>query len=44
MRRSIALLVVLLFGSLPLCAQQPASALDQVLDRIVTQEKEELFT
>jgi hypothetical protein len=31
-----------MFGSLPLCAQQPATALDQVLDRIVAQEKEEV--
>jgi Peptidase family M48 len=42
MRRFTALLVVLLFGSLPLFAQQPASALDQVLDRIVAQEKAEV--
>jgi hypothetical protein len=42
MRRFTALLVVLIFGSLPLCAQQPATALDQVLDRIVAQEKDEV--
>jgi hypothetical protein len=42
MRRFFILLVVVVFGSLPLCAQQPASALDQVLDRIVTQEKAEV--
>lgn len=42
MRRLSILLVVLVFGSLPLCAQQPASALDQVLDRIVAGEKEEV--
>ncbi len=42
MRRFAAVLVVLIFGSLPLCAQQPASALDQVLDRIVAQEIEEV--
>jgi Peptidase family M48 len=42
MRRFTILLVVLVFGSLPLCAQQPASALDQVLDRIVAREKDEV--
>jgi hypothetical protein len=42
MRRSTILLIVLLFGSMPLFAQQPESALDQVLDRIVAQEKEEV--
>ena len=42
MRRFTALLVVLIFGSLPLRAQQPATALDQVLDRVVAQEKEEV--
>jgi hypothetical protein len=44
MRRFTALLVVLIFGSLPLYAQKPASALDQVLDRIVSQEKREVAT
>jgi hypothetical protein len=40
MRSFKSLLVVLFFGALPLCAaQQPASALDQVLDRIVAQEQ-----
>jgi len=42
MRRFSALLAVLVFGSLPLCAQQPASAIDQVLDRVVAQEKEQV--
>ena len=42
MRRFTALLVVLIFGSLPLRAQQPATALDQVLDRIVAQEKDQV--
>jgi hypothetical protein len=42
MRKGLILLVVLMFGSMPLLAQQPASALDQVLDRIVAQEKEEV--
>jgi hypothetical protein len=44
MRRFTTLLAVLMFGALPLCAapQQPATALDQVLDRIVAQEKDEV--
>jgi hypothetical protein len=43
MRRLSALLVVLILGTLPLCAaQQPANALDQVLDRIISQEKDEI--
>lgn len=44
MRRLTVLLVVLLFGTLPLCAaaQQPVTALDQVLDRIVAQEQDEV--
>src|SRR5438477_6809349 len=43
MRRFSVLLVVLIFGTLPLCAaQQPASSLDQVLDRIISQERDEV--
>ena len=44
MRRFTILLVVLVFGALPLCAaaQQPATALDQVLDRIVAQEQAQI--
>ena len=42
MRRIAAVLVVLLFGSLPMFAQQPSTAIDQVLDRIVAQEKDEV--
>ena len=44
MRRFTILLVVLVFGALPLCAaaQQPASAIDQVLDRIVAQEQAQM--
>jgi hypothetical protein len=42
MRRFAAVLVVLLFGSLPMFAQQPSTAIDQVLDRIVAQEKDEV--
>ena len=41
MRRFSILLVVLVLQAMPLCAaaQQPAAALDQVLDRIVAQEQ-----
>src|SRR6516225_6503061 len=42
MRRFAAVLVVLVFGSLPVFAQQPANATDQVLDRVVAQEKDEV--
>jgi hypothetical protein len=43
MRGFKSLLVVLVFGAWPLCAaQQPASALDQVLDRIVAREKAQM--
>ena len=44
MRRFTILLVVLVFGALPLCAaaQQPATALDQVLDRIIAQEQAQI--
>ena len=41
MRRVLMVLVVLVLQAMPLCAaaQQPATALDQVLDRIVAQEQ-----
>jgi len=44
MRRFTILVVVLVFGALPLCAaaQQPATALDQVLDRIIAQEQAQI--
>ncbi len=43
MRRLSVWLLVFMFGALPLCAaQQPSNALDQVLDRIISQEREEV--
>src|SRR3972149_4786510 len=44
MRRFTILLVFLVFGALPLCAaaQHPATALDQVLDRIIAQEQAQI--
>jgi hypothetical protein len=44
MRRFRILLAVLVFGAMPLCAaaQQPATALDQVLDRIIAKEQEQV--
>ncbi len=44
MRGFRILLVVLVLGALPLCAaaQQPATAIDQVLDRIIAQEQAQI--